>query len=344
MQTRRPEGGADLDNDATMKKVLLLGMGPTALSALESLARRFDVIGIVRSVKVGAEADDVVVRRAQQLSVPVLTDTGLEGVQQALEELQPHCTVVSSYDRVLGPRILSHGRFVNVHYAALPKYRGRANVNWAILNHESETAITIHAITSGLDNGNILFQKAIPIGQDNTVTDIYGTLNEIQRNVLGDTVVRYLDGFAGVPQDESESTYGCARVPADGEIDWSNSTDDIYALIRALSPPYPGAHSYLEARRITIVRASPVREGPRYVGRVPGRVVGRSRSDGHVDVLTGDGTIRLHEVITDEDGEAAPASGVITSTRQTLGLRSADLLMRIKDLERRLSGLLTEGK
>jgi methionyl-tRNA formyltransferase len=336
-----------LENSAegTVKKVLLLGMGPTALSALESLARQFDVVGIVRSVKVRAKADDdVVVRRAQQLSVPVLTDISLKGVLQAIEELRPHCTVVSSYDRVLSPRILSHGKFVNVHYSALPKYRGRANVNWAILNHESKTAITIHAITSGLDNGNILFQRAIPIEQDDTVTEIYRTLNEVQANVLGETVARYLDGFGGVPQDESESTYGCTRVPADGEIDWSKSTDHIYALIRALSPPYPGAHSYLEVRRITIVRASPVRDGPRYVGRIPGRIVARSRSDGYVDVLTGDGTLRLHEVITDEDGQPTPASGVITSTRQTLGLRSADLLMRINDLERRLSELLNEGK
>jgi methionyl-tRNA formyltransferase len=322
-----------------MKRILLLGMGPTALSALESLAGQFHVAGIVRQAQAGAETEDVVVRRARELSVPVLSDLSLEGVQRAIEELQPHCTVVSSYDRILGPRILDLCKFVNVHYAALPRYRGRANVNWAILNGEPETAITIHAIAPGLDNGNILFQQARAIGPDDTAADIYHALNEIQCSVLGETVARYLDGFPGVPQNESESTYGCSRVPADGEIDWSASTDRIYALIRALSPPYPGAHSYLEARRITIVRASPVRDGRRYAGRIPGRVVGRSRTGGYADVLTGDGTLRIHQVIVDEDGQTIPASAAITSTRQTLGLRSSDLLARIEELERRLKAL-----
>ena len=322
-----------------MKRILLLGMGPTALSALESLAGQFHVVGIVRQAQAGAETDDVVARRAHELSVPLLPDVSLDGVQRATEESQPHCTVVSSYDRILGPHILGHGKFVNVHYSALPQYRGRANVNWAIINGEPETAITIHAIAPGLDDGNILFQQAVAIGPDDTATDIYDTLNEIQRETLGETVARYLDGFSGVPQNESEGTYGCSRVPADGEIDWSKSTDRIYALIRALSPPYPGAHSYLEARRITILRASPLRDGRRYVGRIPGRVVGRSRSDGYVNVLTGDGMLRVHEVAVDKDGETIPASVVITSSRQTLGLRNADLLLRIEELERRLNAL-----
>jgi methionyl-tRNA formyltransferase len=321
-----------------MSKVLLLGMGPTALSALESLARQFDVVGIVRDVSKDAETGDAVVRRARELSVPVIPDVGLASVRQVVEESQPHCTVVSSYNRILDAGVLGHGKYVNVHYAALPKYRGRANVNWAIINGESETAITIHAIAPGLDAGNILFQQTIPIGPDDIVTDVYHELNEIQRKVLGDTVARYLDGFPGVPQDESDSTYGCSRVPADGEVDWSGSTDCIYALIRALSPPYyPGAHSYLEMRRITIVRASPVRGAPLYVGRIPGRVVGRSRAGGTVDILTGDGILRLYELTVGESGAVVPASAVITSTRQTLGLQHSDLLMRIEELERRLN-------
>jgi methionyl-tRNA formyltransferase len=317
-------------------------MGPTALSALESLAEQFLVVGIVRDASEGAESDDAVATRAHELSVPVLSDISLTAVELAIEELQPHCTVVSSYNRILGPRILSHGKFVNVHYAPLPRYRGRANVQWAIINGDSETAITIHAIAPGLDDGNILFQETVAIGPDDTARDIYMKLNAIQRTALAGTVERYIDGFSGSPQSESESTYGCSRVPADGEIEWSQATDRIYALIRALSPPFPGAHSYLNGRRITIVRASPVRDGIRYVGRVPGRVVERSRSGGYVDVLTGDGTLRIHEVTVDEEVQTRLAPTVITSTRQTVGLRSSDLLARIEELERRLRALADE--
>ena len=320
-----------------MKKVLLLGMGPTALSALESLARQFDVVGVVRDLD-SAATDDEVTRRARELAVPVLSEVSAEAVNRAITENQPHCTVVSSYHRILSPEVLRRGKFVNVHYAPLPRYRGRANVNWAIINGEQEAAITIHSIAPDVDAGNILFQKIIKIGPDDTVGQVYARLNEIQQEILATTIARHLDGYSGQPQNEAESTYGCSRVPADGEIDWSEPTERIYALVRALSPPYPAAYTYLESRRIDVVHVSPVPDARRYVGRIPGRIVARSRQAGFVDVLTGDGVLRIHEVKVGQQA-AIPAAAAITSTRQTLGLRTADLLARIEELERRLASL-----
>ena len=319
-----------------MDRVLLLGMGPTALSALESLAEKFHIAGLIRGTASSGGGSDEVVERARALMVPVFPDLSIEGVDRAVTESRPDCAVVSSYDRILPGRVLSRCRFVNVHYAALPEYRGRANVNWAIINGEPETAITIHVMAPGLDSGNILYQKRILIGADDTVGDLYLKLNELQREALGETVVRYISGYEGKPQDDAVATYGCTRVPGDGEINWADSTRQIYALIRALAPPYPGAHTYLGTRRITILRASPLPNAPSYVGRVPGRVVGRSRHDGHADVLTGDGVLRIHEVMAG-DAAAGPASAFIGSTRQTLGLRTADLLARIEALESQLN-------
>ncbi len=150
-------------------------------------------------------------------------------------------------------------------------------------------------------------------------------------------MARHLDGYEGAPQDESGATYGCTRVPDDGQIDWAAPTEQIYALVRALAPPYPGAHTYLEGRRLGVVRAAPLQDAPHYVGRVPGRVVGRSLRTGHVDVLTADGVLRLHELA--EGGVVGPAAGFVESTRQTLGLRTVDLLARIELLEGRLREL-----
>jgi methionyl-tRNA formyltransferase len=319
-----------------MDTVLLLGMGPTALSALESLTAKFRVVGLVRDGRSSPSGDDEVIERARSVDVPVFSDLSVEGVERAVIQNNPDCVVVSSYDRILPSRILGRCRFVNVHYAPLPEYRGRANVNWAIINGEPETAITVHVMAPGLDAGNILCQQRIPIGPDDTVGDLYAKLNEVQREVLGETVARYISGYEGEPQDETAATYGCTRVPGDGEINWASSTRQIYALIRALAPPYPGAHTYLDARRITVLRAAPVTNAPRYVGRIPGRVVARSRRDGHVDVLTGDGVLRIHEMAAD-DSAAGPASAFIGSTKQTLGLRTADLLARIELLESRLA-------
>lgn len=319
-----------------MDTVLLLGMGPTTLSALESLTAKFRVAGLVRS----SPEDDEVIERARTLNVPVHSDLSIEGVERAIIQSSPICVIVSSYDRILPGRILGRCRFVNVHYAALPEYRGRANVNWAIINGEPETAITIHVIAPGLDAGNILYQQRVSIGPDDTVGDLYTKLNDVQREVLGETVTRYISGYEGEPQDETAATYGCTRVPGDGEIKWASSTEQVYALIRALAPPYPGAHTYLGARRIAVLRAAPLANAPRYVGRIPGRVVGRSRRDGHVDVLTGDGVLRIYEAATD-DSVSGPASSVIQSSKQTLGLHTADLLARIELLESRLN--LTDG-
>jgi methionyl-tRNA formyltransferase len=310
-------------------------MGPTASSALDSLTAIFQVVGVVRQSPTPSEGPDRVLGRARTLGVPIFFDVSLEGVERTIMETRPDCVVVSSYNRILPSSILDHCRFVNVHYASLPAYRGRANVNWTIINGESETAITIHIIASGLDSGNILYQRKTPVGPDDTVTDLYNVLNEVQREVLGVTVARYIAGYEGEPQDETAATYGCGRVPADGQIDWSDSTQRIYALVRALSPPYEPAHTYLNGRRISIIRVSPLDNAPRYAGRVPGRVVGRSRKSGYVDVLTGDGVLRIQEVITD-DG-ISPASAAIESTRQTLGLSTVDLLSRIEMLEAQLS-------
>lgn len=321
-----------------MDRILLLGLGPTTLSALESLTERFQLVGLIRDVHVTSVETDKVVEFGRALQVPIFPDVSIEGVEQTVIQTSPDCVVVSSYDRILPSRVLRHCRFVNVHYAPLPEYRGRANVNWAIINGEPETAITVHVIAPGLDAGNILYQQRVPIGADDTVADLYAKLNEIQRQILGGTVGNYISGYEGIPQDELAATYGCTRVPDDGEINWAATTEQVYALVRALASPYPGAHTYLEGRRISILRASRLLNAPRYVGRIPGRVVGRSRRNGYVDVLTGNGVLRIHEVRAG-DSDAAPASAVIESTTQTLGLRTVDLLVRIEELESRLNRL-----
>jgi methionyl-tRNA formyltransferase len=318
------------------RRVLLVGMGPTADTALASLTARFDVVGLVREG--GAASDDPVIARARELGVSVIPTATIDAIGQAVESLRPDCVVVSSFHRVLPDALLARCPFVNVHYALLPKYRGRANVNWAILNGETATGISIHAIAPGLDAGNILFQAAVHIGPDDDATDLYARLNDLQGSALGPAVERFLAGDPGWPQDETRSTYGCTRLPEDGEIDFAATTVTVHNLVRALTPPFPGAFTYFGGKRLTVWRARPVVNPARYEGRVPGRVVGVSRDDGYVDVLTGDGALRLLDVQTD-DGERTAAANVIRSVKATLGLRKADLLRRIEQLERQLSAL-----
>ena len=313
-----------------MRRTLLIGQGPTAESALASLLPRFNVVGLVRSA-----ADDVAAQ-ARRHGVDVLEDASPAGVEAAVREHAPDAVVVSSYDRILPQRLLDCCPFVNVHYAPLPEYRGRATVNWAIINRRPDTAITVHVLVAELDAGPILFQQQVAIGPDDTVTDLYARLNELQRFHLGPTVERHLDGDPGVAQDDGAATYTCTRVPADGEIDWNRPTADVHALVRALADPFPGAFTYLDGRRLVVWRAARLESPRRWAGRVPGRVVARSAAEGWVDVLTRDGVLRLQTVQLD-DGRREPAAGVITSVRATLGLRATDLLDRLRALEERLA-------
>ena len=166
-------------------------------------------------------------------------------------------------------------------------YRGRANVNWAIINGETCAGISIHCVSPDLDGGGILFQEAVPIGPNDTATALYERLNSIQERELGAAVTRALAGDKGIVQETEKATYGCSRIPSDGEIDWKQTSAQIDRLVRALASPFPGAFTYLDSKRLTVSHAIPLCSPPAFVGRIPGRVVGRSTSEGWVDVLTG---------------------------------------------------------
>jgi len=305
-------------------RILLIGQGITTLTALQSLLERFDVVGMVRS----SDAGDAAIGLAGESGVSLFADTSIAGVTDAIKQLDPDAVVVSSYDRILPADLVATRPFINVHYAPLPRYRGRATVNWAIINGDSHCAISIHTLVPDLDAGGVLFQQFVPIGPSVTVTDLYERLNAIQRDSLAGAVARRLQGDEGHPQDDGRATYACTRLPDDGEIDWSATTDAVDRLVRALTDPFPGAFTWLGLRRLVIRRAEP-RRVPRYEGRVPGRVVRVDRSSGAVDVLTGDGALRLHEVALD-GGAPQHAADVITSVRQTLGLSTARLVAALE--------------
>jgi methionyl-tRNA formyltransferase len=314
-----------------MVNVLLIGLGTTTLSALESLLPQCNVQGLVRNAD-ASDADDAVVNLADKMGIPIFSDVCQKNIKSLLLKFNPDCVVVSSYHQILPPELTTLSTFINVHYSPLPHYRGRANVNWAIINDESCAAITIHKIVPELDAGNILFQQLISIRCEDTVADLYERLNDIQRQRLGETVVKAWNGYAGVPQNSAEATYCCTRLPEDGEINWSNPTRSIDCFIRALVSPFPGAYTYFQGRKLLVWQATSVNNPPVYVGRIPGRVIGRSKTEGYVDVLTGDGVLKIFEVQF-EGEEKTAAANVIKSVKSTLGLRMSDLLNRIQTLE-----------
>ena len=284
--------------------------------------------------------DDEVAAHARDSGVPVEILRSPAEIAGLVAELRPDCVVISSFNRILSGPVLDLCPFVNVHYSPLPGYRGRANVNWAIIDHESHAAVTVHSVAAGLDAGGVLAQRLVPIGQRDTVGTLYERLNAIQAEILPLAVSRRLEGDLGTPQDERDATYCCARLPDDGEIDWSASTRDIDALVRAVGLPFPDAFTFLGLDRVSIIEAAPSPDGKVFVGAVPGRVVGWAAAEGWSDVLTGDGVLRVTRVRL--GGVEQAAAGVLKSSHLTLGLRSIDLLGRIESLTARIAELTAQ--
>lgn len=143
----------------------------------------------------------------------------------------------------------------NMHGSLLPKYRGRAPVNWAVIHGERETGATLHAMNQKPDNGAIVDQCAVPILGDDTAQDVFNKVVVAAEVVLARSLPRLADGSASfTPQDLSQGRYFGARRPEDGRIPSHANARQIHDLVRALAHPYPGAFVLVDARRVFIER------------------------------------------------------------------------------------------
>jgi len=212
------------------------------------------------------------------------------------------------------------GAFV-FHDALLPAYRGFSPTPWAILNGEAATGVTLFEMASDVDSGPIVAQKVVPIGDRDTIADVMAAVTSAYLALLEQFLEPLLAGTAErKAQDETAATYTCKRLPDDNEIDWTAPTAHIFNLIRAATHPYPGAFTWLDGRCVRVWSAHLLPDYPRYVGRVPGRVIEVQPGLGVV-VLTGDGALRLDGVQMDGWQEAR-ADEVLNRLSFTLGRRS----------------------
>jgi methionyl-tRNA formyltransferase len=199
------------------------------------------------------------------------------------------------YRRMLSPALLAHARHgaFNMHGSLLPKYRGRAPVNWAVLMGEDETGATLHKMTEKPDAGEIVDQESVPIGSDDLAVDVFRKVTAAAEKVLRRCLPRIVSGNAETrPQDLSRGGYFGSRKPEDGRIDWSKSAAEIHNLVRAVAPPYPGAFTEQAGKRMRILRT---RFAPERSSRHG--VTGPYREDGAWFADCGDGKVlRLLEV------------------------------------------------
>jgi methionyl-tRNA formyltransferase len=166
--------------------------------------------------------------------------------------------VVVAYGRILPDEFLNTPArgCINVHFSLLPKYRGAAPANWAIVNGEKQTGVTTMFIEPALDTGPILLQRATKIGAAETAPELMERLSEIGAELLSETLVR-LDGLIPQPQDDAQATFAPILKKEDGVIDWSQPAEIIERAIRGFQP-WPTAYTTFRSRGLTLWEAQPL--------------------------------------------------------------------------------------
>jgi methionyl-tRNA formyltransferase len=165
--------------------------------------------------------------------------------------------VVVAYGRILPASFLRAPRrgCLNVHFSLLPKYRGAAPVNWAIVRGERETGVTTMLIDEGLDTGAILLQRATQIGDEETAPELLARLSETGAELLGETLAR-LDEIEPRPQREDEATHAPILKREDGLLDWGMSAEEIGRRVRGFQP-FPNTYTNFRGQRLVVWRAQP---------------------------------------------------------------------------------------
>jgi methionyl-tRNA formyltransferase len=172
-----------------------------------------------------------------------------------LGELEPDLILSAYYRHLISPKILNLARLgaFNLHGSLLPKYRGRAPINWAVLHGESRIGMTLHRMVRRPDAGAIVDQDAVELGPRDAALEAYRKVLPCARRVLGRQIDALLAGTATeIPQEDSQATYFGARGPEDGRIVWTQTSQQIFNLIRAVTDPYPGAFIDIDGARLMV--------------------------------------------------------------------------------------------
>lgn len=224
-----------------------------------------------------------------------------------------------------------HG-VINAHAGDLPRFRGNAVSNWAILAGETKVVLTLHQMVVDLDAGPILLQREFPLTPGTYIADVYRFLAENIPVMFAEV----LDGLAAgsivpreQPSDPALSLRCFPRLPQDGEIDWHRSAEELARLVRASAEPFAGAYSFIGSEKVIVWRAHSEQLPYAYLG-VPGQVTEIRRRTGEVAVLAKEGVLVLEEIETVSGGRNR-AADMIKSTRVRLGIDVAQQMLQLSE-------------
>jgi methionyl-tRNA formyltransferase len=258
-----------------MTNVVFMGSPDFSLPILHSLANTCTVVGVVtqpdRAAGRGRQLKPPPVKSlAQELNIPVIQPEKLRQ-PEAMEQLRlwnPDLIVVAAFGQILKKDVLYLPRFgcINVHASLLPRWRGAAPINAAILHGDEETGVTIMKMDVGLDTGPILTQRPIPLTRDDTAGSVFEKLSHLGASLLIETLPDYLSGkIEPVPQPEEGMTYAPMLKKEEGHLEFTSPADELERRVRAFNP-WPGAFTDFDGTLLKIHRAHVV-EGEAEAGQ-----------------------------------------------------------------------------
>ena len=226
--------------------------------------------------------------------------------RELLQKLAPDCIVIIAYGQIIPSTLLSIPKlgWINLHASLLPKYRGAAPINWAIVNGEERTGLTTMRIDAGMDTGDILLQREIEIGPAETAPELSARLSEIGAPLMAETLRGLAAGaIAPMPQNHAEASYAPVLKKEDGRIDWNRGAHEIYNRMRGFAP-WPGAYTTFR-RQTCHVWGEPIENSG--FNKTPGSFAIPNRPEIRLFVVCGSGSaIRLTRVKLEGRKEVSP--------------------------------------
>jgi len=278
-------------------RIVFIGQAPFGKDCLETLLNQGEnVVGVLTSAdKPGQKKPNPVKEFALKAGLPLLQPQRLKDPEayEWVKGLRPDLLVLAYVTDIVPQSMIDLTTLggINFHPSLLPKYRGASAMNWAIINGETKTGITIHKIDAGVDTGPIIIQEEVPISPNDTVKSLYfEKIYPLGVKMVAEAVRLIREGKAEpVPQDETQASFQPIIKETDVRIDWQRNSKDIYNLIRG-SNPTPGAWTTLREEKLKVWEAKPYdAEGE------PGTVLEILGEEGFV-VAAGEGAVLVQRV------------------------------------------------
>ncbi|HCR71301.1 MAG TPA: methionyl-tRNA formyltransferase [Anaerolineae bacterium] len=273
-----------------------MGSPDFALPSLRLLAKNYDVVGVItqpdRASGRGRELKSPPVKiLAGELNLPILQPEKLKEATEEIKTWNPDVIIVAAFGQILKKEILDLPKFgcINVHASLLPRWRGAAPINAAILAGDEETGVTIMKMDVGLDTGDMLSKKSIRLNPDDTAGSVFQALSTLGAELLIETLPKIFDGsITPQPQPDEGATYAPMLKKEDGKLDFNHSIYEIERRVRAMNP-WPSAWFEWNGNLLKVMR---VGVGEKKVGETGNRFT----VEGRGAMTCADGSIILEEV------------------------------------------------